>query len=76
MEWISTDSEMPKVGDEVLIHLEDGEINLGIFYYGKSQYDPRGWHTYVWSISGCEHCEPELKVTHWMPLPPAPEIEQ
>jgi len=66
-EWIAVQDRLPEDGEQVLAWTKYGiDIATRDDLYGVT---PRQWH----HIGG----PPFLaEVTHWMPLPPAPEAEE
>lgn len=77
MEWISVKDRLPENDEDVLVyHWDDRHICVGCFdesrvsFYiesdGTKFYTDCGWETDIpWAQKG--------QVTHWMPLPEAPE---
>lgn len=60
MQWISVKDRLPEIGQQILIYDKYG-IELG------SLYD---------TDSFCGNSRYNEKVTHWMPLPQSPKIDQ
>lgn len=63
--WISVEDELPKIGKDVLVLREDGEMQVA------HQYNETiaRW----WSVDGFPL---KNNVTHWMPLPQAPTVAE
>lgn len=63
--WISVEDELPKIGKDVLVLREDGEMQVA------HQYNETiaRW----WSVDGFPL---KNNVTHWMPLPQAPSSSE
>jgi hypothetical protein len=66
MEWISVKDILPKTNQSVLAVRLDTVVNMYLHSNGK-------WKTDGYCIKAHDGFD---DVTHWMPLPPAPEIEQ
>ena len=84
--WISVKDRMPAKGEKVLLYIpeRDGCKQHGM-YLGKVanvEADPKGEHSFWWlptpgsnwMISGWGYFNKPI-VTHWMPLPDAPEVD-
>lgn len=67
MKWISARDATPEVEEEVLIFLANGKWP-GIYI---SWWEGDGWA----NLPGVCTLHHEYKVTHWMPLPEAPEYD-
>ena len=62
MEWISVKDEVPSESDVYLIANSDKGVWIGFFMAGK------------WLDDDAKEVETgNHRVTHWMPLPPAPK---
>jgi hypothetical protein len=59
--WISVEDELPKIGKDVLVLREDGEMQVVHQYNEKIAR----W----WSVDGFPL---KNNITHWMPLPEVP----
>ena len=84
--WISVKERMPEKGEKVLLYIPEREgckqhgMYLGAA--GEVEEDPKGEHNLLgrptpgsnWRISGWSYFEEPI-VTHWMPLPDAPEVD-
>lgn len=65
-QWIPTKERLPDVGTKVLTLSKWGHISdqtLRTYMDDKPYFAPIGW-------------DPGKDVTHWMPLPKAPEVEK
>ena len=83
-DWISVKEKMPQKGEKVLLYIPERDgCNQHGMYLGeveKVEADPKGEHNLWglptpgsnWSIDGWSYFEEPI-VTHWMPLPEAPE---
>lgn len=60
--WISVDDELPKIGKDVLVLREDGEMQVAHQY----NEEIARW----WSVDGFPL---KNNITHWMLLPQAPK---
>lgn len=60
--WISVEDELPKIGKDVLVLREDGEMQVAHQY----NEEIARW----WSVDGFPL---KNNITHWMPLPQAPK---
>lgn len=60
--WISVEEELPKIGKDVLVLREDGEMQVAHQY----NEEIARW----WSVDGFPL---KNNITHWMPLPQAPK---
>lgn len=60
-QWISVD-ELPKIGEDVLVLREDGEIQVAHQYHEEIAR----W----WSVDGFPL---KNNITHWLPLPQPPK---
>ena len=60
--WISVEDELPKIGKDVLVLREDGEMQVAHQY----NEEIARW----WSVDGFPL---KNSVTHWMPLPQPPK---
>lgn len=58
--WVSVEDVLPPGGKDVLLAIGKADVFMG-YYVGGRYYDSEGCGTYG--------------VTHWMPLPDAPEVE-
>ena len=74
-EWIRCEDRLPEQGELVIVAKEDGFVSLGYCY-------PFGEH-HLWAAIRLDPFSPyELPfvgagyVTHWMPLPDAPEVDE
>ena len=84
--WISVKERMPAKGEKVLLYIPEREgCKQHGMYLGeveKVEADPKGEHNLWglptpgsnWSIDGWSYFEEPI-VTHWMPLPDAPEVD-
>lgn len=84
--WISVKERMPSKGEKVLLYIPEREgCKQHGMYLGeveKVEADPKGEHNLWglptpgsnWSIDGWSYFEEPI-VTHWMPLPDAPEVD-
>lgn len=71
--WISVDERLPEVGVSVLMWVERKRVSSCEF--GRLDSDGT-WSTYEIDGEVGRYCLPgEERVTHWMPLPPAPGDE-
>lgn len=82
--WISVEEGIPASGRKVLLYIpeRDGCRQHGMYIgeAGEVEGDPKGEHNFWgvptpgsdWRISGWSYFEEPI-VTHWMPLPDAPE---
>lgn len=59
--WISVEDELPKIGKDVLVLREDGEMQVAHQY----NEEIARW----WSVDGFPL---KNNITHWMPMPQAP----
>lgn len=70
--WISVDDRLPKKYTEVLVYPQPNEYSLCASYGKfKSKQIDDGWF-YGEYEAGIGHENYACKVTHWIPLPPAP----
>jgi hypothetical protein len=60
--WISVEDELPKIGKDVLVLREDGEMQVAHQY----NEEIARW----WSVDGFPL---KNNITHWMPLPQPPK---
>lgn len=66
MEWISVEDKLPDEEDEYyLIYIDNHIVRVGMYCYG-------GWNCCT-GIFMTDSLRPCHSVTHWMPLPEAPE---
>lgn len=84
--WISVKERMPQKGEKVLLYIPEREgcdqHGMRIGEVGKVEGDPKGEHNLWrrpmpgsdWRVSGWSYFEEPI-VTHWMPLPEAPEVD-
>ena len=84
--WISVNEKMPAKGEKVLLYIPEREgckqHGMYLAEIEKVEADPKGEHNLWglptpgsnWSIDGWSYFEEPI-VTHWMPLPDAPEVE-
>ena len=84
--WISVKERMPSKGEKVLLYIPEREgCKQHGMYLGKVEKveaDPKGEHNFWgmptpgsnWIINGWSYFEEPI-VTHWMPLPEAPEVD-
>lgn len=84
--WISVKERMPSKGEKVLLYIPEREgCKQHGMYLGKVEKveaDPKGEHSFWglptpgsnWRISGWGYYNKPI-VTHWMPLPDAPEVD-
>ena len=63
--WISVEDELPKIGKDVLVLREDGEMQVAHQYNEEI--------TRWWSVDGFPL---KNNITHWMPLPQAPSSSE
>lgn len=81
MEWISVKDRLPEPGKEVLLIVHGWQSRL--IYIGELNHiaAEKSWLTGVtsaesdWCIWGWSYLK-EPHVTHWMPLPEPPEVEE
>jgi hypothetical protein len=84
--WISVKEKMPSKGEKVLLYIPEREgckqHGMYLAEIEKVEADPKGEHNLWglptpgsnWSIDGWSYFEEPI-VTHWMPLPDAPEVD-
>ena len=84
--WISVKEKMPAKGEKVLLYIPEREgCKQHGMYLGKVEKveaDPKGEHNFWgmptpgsnWIINGWSYFEEPI-VTHWMPIPDAPEVD-
>lgn len=60
--WVSVEDELPKIGKDVLVLREDGEMQVAHQYNEEI--------TRWWSVDGFPL---KNNITHWMPLPQPPK---
>ena len=84
--WISVKERMPEKGEKVLLYIPEREgckqhgMYLGAA--GEVEADQKGEHNFWglpvyasdWIITGWSYFEEPI-VTHWMPMPDAPEVD-
>lgn len=63
--WISVEDELPKIGKDVLVLREDGEMQVAHQY----NEEIARW----WSVDGFPL---KNNITHWMPLPSLPSCSE
>ena len=85
-DWIRVEEGMPASGRKVLLYIPEREgCKQHGMYLGKVEKveaDPKGEHNFWglptpgsnWRISGWGYYNEPI-VTHWMPLPDAPEVD-
>jgi len=61
MKWISVKDRLPDISDRYAVCYKHGDLPLKRFIADFDDID--GWHMPV----------PDTEITHWMPLPEAPE---
>ena len=76
-EWVSVEERLPQsIINKVLVYCENGYIGYGHYekYQGEETwYNLESGEPFAsWNL---ENCSP-YKVTHWMPLPKPPEVEE
>ena len=72
MRWIPVEERLPEEGKRCLLYTPcDGIICVG-YYAGKDEWQ----HRHKWRLVTAMRSTQTLtkKVTHWMPLPPSPQI--
>ena len=68
--WISVDERLPEDGERILTLTRKGSIN--ICQRHKEEDDYSSWYLWTYSrLTGGYYLDEH--VTHWQPLPPAPE---
>lgn len=67
-QWIKVKDCLPEPGDNVLVHIETGNIRMGIL-----DTDMSTWLLYY--SDGRHKLNEEIFVTHWQPLPEPPVKE-
>ena len=84
--WISVKERMPPKGENVLLYIPEREgckqHGMYLGEAGEVEADPKGEYNFWgrptpgsdWRISGWSYFEEPI-VTHWMPLPDAPEVD-
>lgn len=75
-DWISVEERLPeKITNKVLVYCKNGYIGFGHYENFRGVEDwynlENGKPFREWDLEDCETYE----VTHWMPLPEAPEVE-
>ncbi|MGL4938066.1 DUF551 domain-containing protein [Shewanella sp.] len=81
MKWIAVKDKSPNHDDMVVFaEISGGEfcsIVVGNYHYGKFRADTSGLQASNFDGDACIYLDDNMTVTHWMPLPPAPDhIEQ
>ncbi|MBW7747899.1 DUF551 domain-containing protein [Enterobacter roggenkampii] len=73
--WVACSERMPENDDFVYIWPRpDFGVELHVAQYGKFDKRDAGWYAQVYEQNyGIEYYP--VKVTHWMPLPAAPQQE-
>ena len=67
MKWVNVDDRLPESGEHVLGFCSDGIIEC-------KAYDGR-LNSIVFASHGCGCCSEDDIITHWMPLPEPPTLE-
>ena len=68
--WVSVAERLPEFGTDVLAMGGEGLFQARLVLWGES----RRWEALVLDVHGCGCCGGgSPSVTHWQPLPPAPE---
>lgn len=70
-DWISVKDRLPEVFDEVIVYF-NGFISIAWRETEKKKNGIVGWH---WD-SQMSYPESLVNVTHWMPLPKPPEVNE
>ena len=85
-DWISVKERMPQKGEKVLLYIPEREgckqHGMRIGEVGKVEGYTKGEHNFWerivygsdWRVSGWSYFEEPI-ITHWMPLPDAPDQE-
>lgn len=74
MTWVSVKEKLPNIGESVIVYQFEDKINNGLYvaWIEKLGIENKP----VWQYSWCCGCYCPAEITHWMPLPDAPEIEK
>lgn len=68
MEWVSVNERLPDPIENVLVYVDAGRYS---FHSTGSMFPNKNW---TWHRNAIIY--PSAKVTHWMPLPKAPETTE
>jgi hypothetical protein len=71
-EWISVKDKLPELGSRVLAYGNDSDREFGITTVDYVKYSREQSPSWAMVSSGCGCCDSCLNVSHWMPLPEAP----